>query len=344
MFCVECGREGETFGALCRDCYAKKHLVATLPDHVDLVLCSHCSSAEIGGQWVDVGSVREAAESVIEDAVVVAKEIHVSLAGIRLEEKDERNLRAVVGLSLSSQGVEAGRELETVVRIKRGSCTECSKMHGSYYEAILQVRGREGDLGEAESAEVQGKVLARIASMRKSSRAVFLTKTEKVRGGLDFYISTTSAAKTIARELQDSWCAEYKESSSLWGRRGGREVHRMTFLVRLPGFAPGDVVEFGSDEILVQGMSRGVVRGVDIRSGQPMEVRSQDVSGCSLVLRTKELKQAVVLSESDDEVQVLDPYTMSPLDLRKPLGFSRKGEKVRLAKTKRGSFLLSDDW
>jgi len=344
MFCVECGREGETFGALCRECFAKKRLTASLPDHVDLLLCSHCSSAQIEGQWVDIGSVREGAERVIEGAIVVPKDVRASLIGVRLEEKDERNMHATADLSISSGGVDVERELATIVRVKRGSCTECSKMHGSYYEAILQVRGRDGDLGETEAAEARKTVVARIASLRESSRGVFLTRTEKVKGGLDFYISTMRAAKTIARELQDSWCAEYKESSSLWGRRDGREVHRMTFLVRLPGFVRGDIVESGSGDVLVQGMSRGIIRGVDIASGQAVDIRSQEVSACSVACRSTDVWQAVVLSETADEIQVLDPWSMAPVDLRKPQGFSRKGDKVRLAKTKRGTFPLSDGW
>jgi len=54
--------------------------------------------------------------------------------------------------------------------------------------------------------------------------------------------------------------------------------------------------------------------------------------------------KAVVLIDKDQELQVLDPETMSPLDVKKPVGFSRKGEQVRLVKTKVGAFVLSDSW
>jgi NMD protein affecting ribosome stability and mRNA decay len=48
--------------------------------------------------------------------------------------------------------------------------------------------------------------------------------------------------------------------------------------------------------------------------------------------------------ESDNEVQLLDPDTMAPLDLKKPKGFVRKGDQVRLVKTRLGAYALSDEW
>jgi hypothetical protein len=35
---------------------------------------------------------------------------------------------------------------------------------------------------------------------------------------------------------------------------------------------------------------------------------------------------------------------MTAVELRKPLGFSRKGEQVRFVKTRLGKYVLSDSW
>jgi hypothetical protein len=51
-----------------------------------------------------------------------------------------------------------------------------------------------------------------------------------------------------------------------------------------------------------------------------------------------------VLFESASELQVLDPDTMAQVDLRKPAGFSRTSDQVRLAKTRLGTYPLSDSW
>ncbi|MGQ9587950.1 MAG: 60S ribosomal export protein NMD3 [Thermoplasmata archaeon] len=344
MFCVECGREGELIGSVCMECYAKKHAQVSLPDHVDLILCAHCSSMLTHRGWEDVGSVREAAQIAIEHALVVSKDAEVSGTRVQLMEKDERNLEAKVTALLTAHGSEFERELRTIVRLKRGSCDECSKQHGKYYEAILQVRGPERSLPERTASGVERLVRDRVGAMRKSRREVFLSKVDRVKGGLDFYFSTIPVARSVAKELQEMLCAEYKESSSLWGRKDGKDVHRMTFMVRVPGFGPGDVIGYGSKYYYVRGMSRGVVHAVDLSTGEERAVRLKETGGCALVCSKAEIGRAVVIMDSENELQVLDPETMSTIDVKKPAGFSRKGEQVRLVKTKLGAFVLSDSW
>ena len=294
--------------------------------------------------WQDVGSMREAVERAVEQSLDVAEAAKPSDMRVQIAQKDERNLQADVDVLVSVDGNDFERRLSTIVRLKRGSCTECSKQQGKYYEAILQVRGPERSLPERTEAEAERLVRDRVASMRKSSREVFVSKVERVKGGLDFYFSTIPSARSIARELENSLCAEYKESSSLWGRRDGRDVYRMTFLVRLHGFGKGDVIEHGSRLYYVTGMSRGMVHGVDIVTGEQRALRLKEPGECSLVTSKSRVLKAVVVTETKDELEVLDPETMKTLAVKKPQGFSRKGEQVRLVKTKAGAFVLSDSW
>ena len=344
MFCVECGREGELIGALCKDCYSKKHAKASLPEYIEVTLCAHCSSMQTDHGWKDVGSVKEAAEAAIENALTVTKDAKVNNISVQLVEQDERNMEARVTVLLTSSGLEMERQLSTVVRLKRGACTECSKQQGSYYEAILQVRGPGKSLDDAEEREIERTVKGKVSSLRKSSREVFISKTDSVKGGLDFYFSTIPAAKSIARELQDTMCAEYKESSSLWGRRDGKEVYRMTFLIRLPGFSPGDVVEYQSRAYYIKGMSRGVIHGIDLVTGEERPLKPKTAGECALEQPRNKIPRAVVLVQKEGELQVLDPDTMAVVDVKTPPGFERRGDQIRLTKTKLGTYVISDGW
>lgn len=342
MFCVECGREGELIGSVCKECYAKKHVLASLPDHVDVTLCAHCSSMLTAKGWKDVGSVKEAAEIAIDQALVMIKGSRVSDMRISLDERDERNLEAKVKLLVVDHGIEFERSLSTIVRLKRGSCTECSKQQGRYYEAILQVRGPARSLPERTEEDIQSTVNARVATLRKGSREVFVSKTERVKGGLDFYFSTVSSAKSIAKELQDTMCAEYKESSSLWGRRDGKDIYRMTFLIRLLEFGKGDVIEHKGKAYLIRGMARGVVHGTDLATGEERVIKVKEASECALLKAKRDILKAVVVSETDKELQLLDPETMEAIQVRKYPGYSRKSDSARLVKTRLGQFVVSD--
>ncbi len=344
MFCVECGKEGDLIGSLCEECYSKKHLHATLPEHVDVTICAHCSSVKTERGWESVGSMKEAAEMAIEQAITVSDDARVTEMRVALSERDERNLAAEVGVTLSAHGREFRRDLSTSVRLKRGACNECSKQMGSYYEAILQVRGPERSLAENDLRDVERMVKTRVESMRKSSREVFISKIDRVKGGLDFFFSTIPAARAVAKELQEVLCAEYKESSSLWGRKDGKEVNRMTYLVRLPGFRKGDVVEYQGRDHFIRGMSKGMIRSVDLQTGEEVSLKVPAAHECVLSAAKANVKKAAVVTESDREIQVIDPDSMAAVEVRKPRGFSRKGEQVRFVRTRLGVYVLSDSW
>ena len=344
MFCVECGKEGELIGPLCLECHAKKHVHASVPEFVDVVFCAHCSSLKVGDKWEDIGSVKEAVEQSLMRAATVPKDVSMEGFQVRLTAKDEKTYDAVMDAVLASHGHEFHRTLTATARIKRGVCGECSKQKGSYFEATLQLRGDARVLNRDNEDEMRQRVLDRGAALRADSRGVFVSKVERVRGGLDFYFSTAQAARIVARELQDLRCAEYKESTSLWGVRDGRDMYRVTFLVRLPSFNQGDIISFDSKDWYVKSMSKGLVRCIQLASGEEQHMRLRNLEGCKVSCPSSDLKEAVVLMEGDAEIQVLDPVTMSPIDLRKTKGFVRNGEQIRIVKTNLGIYVLSDGW
>jgi nonsense-mediated mRNA decay protein 3 len=337
LFCVECGKEGELIGPLCLECHSRKHVHASVQEFVDVVFCAHCSSIKVDDRWEEVGSVREAIEQSLMRAVTAPKDVSVEGFQMSLTEKDEKTYEAVIDAVLASHGHEFNRTLTTTARIKRGVCGECSKQQGSYFEATLQLRGDARVLNRGNEEEMRQRILDRVAALRANSRGVFVSK-------LDFYFSTAQAARIVARELQDLRCAEYKESTSLWGIRDGRDIYRVTFLVRLPPFNQGDVISFDSKDWYVKSMSKGLVRCIQLASGEIQQMRLKDLEGCVVSCPSADLKEAVVLMEGDAEIQVLDPVTMSPIDLRKPKGFVRNGDQIRVVKTNLGTYVLSDGW
>jgi len=280
----------------------------------------------------------------LETELVVSEGLSVEEMTFSLAEKDERTYAANVTVALAAHGHSFSREVTTTVRLGRGSCKECSKQKGSYYEAIIQLRGDDRALADGQELRMETHVRERFDSLRAKNREVFLTKVLRVRGGLDFYTSTVQSARAVARELQEHHSAEFKESSSLWGRQDGRDVYRVTFLVRLPHFEAGDVLTCGSKEYYVRSMSRGVIRCISLPSGEERQMKMRDLGSCRVACPASDIRSAVVLMEGGSELQVLDPVTMAPLDVIKPKGFQRDGEQIRLVKTNLGKYALSDSW
>ncbi len=344
MFCVECGREGDLIGALCEKCYSEKRVGVTLPDHVDLTACAHCSKFLLDGTWSEIDSIRDAIQQAVELSLTPSKGVEVESVRISLDERDERNIEASVEVEVSAEGHTFKKSARTIVRLKGGSCKECSKQQGNYYEAVLQVRGDERTMDSRTTERIRQMVSERVSTMQKTNPSAFVSKVEGVRGGLDFYFGTIPSARILARELQDSLCADYKESNSLWGRRGGKEIYRMTFLVRIPSFSAGDVVEMESRDYLVRGMAKGHLRLIDLATGEERAMKLKAPVPPQNVHPSSKISEAVVLTESEGEIQVMDPVTMAPVELRKPAGFTREGETVRIIKTNLGTYALSDAW
>src|SRR3989449_808941 len=126
------------------------------------------------------------------------------------------------------------------VRIKPTLCDSCQKQRSRYFEGVLQVRGDGRELTPQEIRGVRTFVLARVD--RSGDTGAFISRIEDVHGGLDFYLSTNALGKTLAREVSESFGGSVSSSPKLFGQKEGREVYRVTSLVRLRAFHVRDVV------------------------------------------------------------------------------------------------------
>src|SRR5881396_864917 len=143
-------------------------------------------------------------------------------------------------LALTGLLREAIQDFRVRVRIKPSLCDSCQKQRGRYFEGVLQVRGDGRDLTSQEMRAVRTLVSARVD--RAGDPAAFISRIEEVHGGLDFYLSTNALGKTLARELSESFGGSVSSSPKLFGQKQGREVYRVTSLVRLGAFHTGEVV------------------------------------------------------------------------------------------------------
>ncbi|MCD6387722.1 MAG: hypothetical protein J7L30_05325, partial [Methanophagales archaeon] len=62
----------------------------------------------------------------------------------------------------------------------------------------------------------------------------FITKEKKVRGGIDFYVSSSAYARRISREIVRRLGGSFSESPKLYGIKNGKRIYRVSFSVRLP--------------------------------------------------------------------------------------------------------------
>lgn len=315
-----------------------------VPDVIDLVRCPTCGASMGRGGWSqpseaqgdeeevmqdDVADVAEAAVQVVDDSLVRSMDVTV-----RREARSVFFVTIHAEVGVMGQTVEAGGG--TRVRVRGEQCPICSRKAGQYFEALIQFRGT-GDrpATDPELERARDHVLGEIERLSAASRDVYMVKEGRIHGGLDFYISTHAAAAQIARGLANMFSATATSSTKLAGQRDGKEVVRVTHAIRLPELRRGDYVLFRDELFRVLSASAkeatmdpaaGTAKRRHLSRGERQELRLVGDVDCP--------EEAVIVSSSGAEVQVLDPVSMRTVDLTVPPGFQLEGrESVMVVRT-----------
>ncbi len=341
MFCVECGEEGPVYDNLCADCFLKKNQFTKVPDKVDLFRCSHCREFSLDREWVSA-DIEEAVSRAAVNSVKVHKGAEVGEVEVALTMEDKNSYLVHLTLEIDIEGLRKWEDQETLVRVKGTSCPKCSKIKGSYFESILQIRSRDRSMPLEEMREVLQKIQERVDKVARNNREVFISKVEEMHSGFDVYLSTTAIGKAISKELAEEYGAERKESSSLVGRREGKDVYRITYLIRLPAYKVHDIVEYGEKLYLVVGMSPKMASIMELRTHEFTAASHQELQSAEVVGNMKDGSEAVVVSESDEELQMMHPVSYETIEIQKPEGMEI-GDSMPVF-THKGTVYLLPTW
>jgi len=318
-FCVKCGEETEhTINGLCTECFLDGRELASLPHHVDVKVCANCGDIGFGETWA-TKDIMEAIGEAAERALVPIKEAKKISTSAASAEQEPYTYLVTVDAVLDINGYTAETSVSTIVRLKNTVCKRCSRQLGNYYEAILQIRAGSKDIPQGIKREALNRVENLVDSQSVTNRQLFITKTEEVQGGIDVYLSSISLGKAITKDLSDAYCAETKEAAKLVGlTEDGQEMYRVTYLVRLPDFHTGDVVQFEGRYFKLTRLSNSGAKVIDLMNLRERAVKRSDVPALKVYARSADLRDAVVVSRAGGEVQILNPSNYSTVDLTIP--------------------------
>ncbi|MDP7136445.1 MAG: NMD3-related protein, partial [Candidatus Poseidoniia archaeon] len=233
--CLKCGAPPPLARSMCHACFSAAHSPAEFPQAVQAICCRHCSAREVPGGWELHDSPADAAGAALRGALAWADGLTGNQLDFELRELDPHRFRADGSASGSLDGVALEQRFECDILLEFRACTSCSRQAGGYYEATLQLRTPREAVLKAAVARVN-------AALEEGAPQFFATEDGPVRGGYDFQLSSTDRARALSRALLLAMGGEVKETSSLVGRREGRDVLRHTFGVRLPPVLADDVV------------------------------------------------------------------------------------------------------
>ncbi len=236
-FCVVCGSTGRPLSdGVCAECAADRTTLLTAPERAVVVICPHCGARKTGASWKRAGaSPLLTAEDL---APLVSVHPEAALREIRWEETSSTGtVRELAGHArVRFRGIEREVPIALSVRTEGQSCPDCSRKSGRFYTAVVQLRGgteRAGEKPRALRARLEGVWAEILAESRPDWRKA-VSWQEDLPEGWDVFFTNTLAARSITRIAKQKFGASVKESASLFGRKNGQEIYRVTFCLRFP--------------------------------------------------------------------------------------------------------------
>ena len=236
-FCVVCGRTDRPLSeGICPDCYAERHPLVSAPPRASVTLCPTCGARLRGNHWERRGTPLALDADDLAPMLTVHPEV-----GVRTVEWVETGrdplVRELEGqFRLRFRDTERTLAVPLTVLLTHRTCPECSRRSGHYYTARIQLRGPEGRRGSGskEIRERLGYLFDRVLQEAKPAWQQALSWKEALPEGWDFYATDTVAARSLVRLARDRLGGELRESASLYGRKDGAEVYRVTLRLRVP--------------------------------------------------------------------------------------------------------------
>lgn len=205
LICPRCGKtdqEAEFVESFCVDCMPLK---LELPKEITIEKCKRCENMHLQGRWM---LYRPKA---IED--YIKGKCKGDFEKVKYDiETQQAEFEIVRGSSRAT----VKRSIPLIIR--ENVCSDCIKISGGYYEAIVQLRGNRRKI-EKMAKEI----------MKKLEGKTFLTKIEELEEGLNLYYGRS---KTVLGVIND-FGYRVLMSKKLVGRDDRGRLYRTTFLVRI---------------------------------------------------------------------------------------------------------------
>jgi nonsense-mediated mRNA decay protein 3 len=259
-FCAVCGTtEGSFLENLCEKCFKKENpLDITVQKKIDVIICPLCQSIKIQSAVVDTWNKEEGLETVMREMVErkILENIYTDLDYHYEFEDDieeskimnygvkEFELRTVIRAKPYEEFSEFEKSYLTRIKMIRTSCDLCVKHKSGYFEAILQIRGENRKLTETEQENIEN-IIDRIMIRYIDAKMSYIIDPETDSDGFTCKVSTKYLAETLAREIKNATAGKMTVAYELKTKsREGLDVYTNTYLVRLPEYTAGDILEF----------------------------------------------------------------------------------------------------
>ena len=216
-FCFVCGKKTEDLiDGYCQECFNKKFSLIDVPENISFSICAKCMRINMDNKWIEIE---------IEDFIKTKVKPLGRIKKLSIKETSNKTFEITAeGYVGNSKKIKQEKHIINA-DIKKVTCQSCSRKFGSYYEAVLQIRGKDiGNVVDFADTEL-------IRLKKRNDMAFFWYK--EAKGGIDIYIGNKGAAKNVADAIRKKFNAEIKRSYKLLTVRDGKEIYRDFISIRI---------------------------------------------------------------------------------------------------------------
>ncbi|MDL2246765.1 hypothetical protein LJB96_04025 [Methanobrevibacter sp. OttesenSCG-928-K11] len=347
MFCPECGStDKKMIDNICIDCFLKDFHMITVPDTIEVEICSHCNGKLEKGKWKDI-------EIPQEEIIYRALENNIQIND--LVEDDEIELEIVQMRGTIAEcyveiiGKVYGKSLEEShdvnVRLNKTVCPNCSKRNSGYYEAVIQFRADKREIDSQEFETADEIVLNTLDKLFDKDKLAYLVQIAKPKEGHDYYIGSYKSSKKVVRALQEEFGGIIKESPRLISedKSTGKGLYRIWISLRIPKFRVGDFIKYDDKNGEITYISGSKVQCVELTNHKPFSIQWKNYESIELIKNKEDIEKTNIISKSPSLIQILDPSTYEVVDLKmtKELEGLNIGDDVYIIKIENQIYILA---
>ena len=318
-FCPQCGKtDEELFSGLCRSCFIEKTSLITLPEQMDITICTQCGSTQKKGKWTDSDlSIEDHVVETIAEQIEVddsVKDVDISIGILNIRGSTFECLVEVKGEVL---GETVSQDFPVEIRVNKNVCNDCSKYASGYYEAVIQIRADERLPSPDEIKSADEIMKTRIQQLSFKNRLAYISQRVEIKEGVDYYIGSYKAARKLTESLKNELGGILKESPRLMGRdkSSGKDLYRIWISLRLPPFQKGDFVEYKDTKAQIQDFDGNKVYLQDIESSNRISVPWKEYGNFRIIARKEDIKKVLISARTPRSIQILHPETYQPVDI-----------------------------
>ena len=304
-------------------------------------MCPRCSSYKYKNTWL-----QESFNDILKRYVKEAFTINPELKHVEIQtqcKEQERILACMVFISGFLEDQTITEQHPLTVRIRHNTCEICSREAGGYYEAILQIRAEQRTFTNTELKTLRSAVETMVGQFQESGkRGLFITDIDEKREGLDFFLSEKGTALSIAKKIQEQFGGDFKKSASSAGMKDSRQVYRMTYLIRIPTYRKGDFFSFNNSFFSIVSLHTNKVRALELSTWTEKVIDGKDIQPSRIYGGKELIREMIVVSQSKNEIQLMNPKTYTTVEIRKPKTASVDTPMVKTVKLDGYLFLVPE--